>query len=269
VYDLLVPSPVGQIPLTQLGEIEVTQAESEIRRKDKRRMIVVSANIARGDLSGKVAEIRRAIADWKLEPGFAVHFGGAAERQAEEFGYIFEALALAIVLTYMVLCGILESYVHPLTIMLTLPLGLVGTALGLFLSGVTINIISLMAVVMLVGIVVNNAILILDYAAQLRTQGQPMRQALLDASVTRLRPIVMTNLAIALAIAPQALGGSGSEFRQAVAVVTMGGVLVSAVFTLYLIPAIYTAFDRLTVAGRRERRAQGSTQQHLKETRPA
>jgi len=106
---------------------------------------------------------------------------------------------------------------------------------------------SLMAIVMLVGIVVNNAILILDYAKTLRQQGWEKTKALVEASVTRLRPIIMTNLAIAISVAPQAMGGAGSEFRRPLAIVTMGGVLVSAVFTLFLIPAIYTAFDRFAI----------------------
>ena len=254
VYDLLIPTPMGQIPITQLGTIEITQAAAEIRRLDKKPMIIVSANIAQGDLSGKVKEVGVAIVDWQLEPGYSIHFGGTAESQAENFGYIFEALFLAIILTYMVLCAIMESYIHPFTIMLTLPLGLVGTALALFLSGVSINMMSMMAIVMLVGIVVNNAILILDYTSQLRDKGKAVVEALIEASVTRLRPIVMTNLAIALAIAPQVMAGSGAGYRRAVAVVTMGGVLVSAIFTLYLIPAIYSAFDRITVKGRQEHR---------------
>ena len=251
---ILVPTPLGQIPITQLGDIRFTQAESEIRRLDKRRLIIVSGNIGEGDLTGMVAAIQSKIDAWDspVAPGYKIHFGGQAEMQSREFGYIFEAMILAIVLTYMVLCAIMESYIHPFTVMLTLPLGLVGTAVALFLGGVTINLMSLMAVVMLVGIVVNNAILILDYVSQLRDKGKAMVEALIEASVTRLRPIVMTNLAIALAIAPQAMSGSGAEFRRAVAVVTMGGVLVSAIFTLFLIPAIYSAFDLATVRGYRE-----------------
>jgi multidrug efflux pump subunit AcrB len=123
--------------------------------------------------------------------------------------------------------------------------------LGLFLWGATMNIFSMMAIVMLVGIVVNNAILILDYAAQLRREGAGMIDALLAAAPARLRPIVMTNIAIVFALIPQAIGtGAGAVFRVPMAVVTIGGVLLSAVFTLFLIPVIYAKLDRFSSAPR-------------------
>ena len=128
--------------------------------------------------------------------------------------------------------------------MATLPLGLVGMAFGLFLTGQSINIFSLMAFIMLVGIVVNNAILLLDYTRVLRSKGMSRRDALVEACPVRLRPIIIANLAIAIGMLPQALGGAGSEFRSAMAVVTMGGVLISAIFTMYLIPVIYDILDR-------------------------
>ena len=129
--------------------------------------------------------------------------------------------------------------------------------MGLFFSGSTINIFSLMSVVMLVGIVVNNAILMLDYTSQLRAKGMSIREALLEACPTRLRPIIMANLAIAVGMIPQVVGGSGAEIRAPMAYVQIGGVLVSAVFTLFIIPVAYTIVDRLTPAGWREHRAKG------------
>ncbi|MCZ7584330.1 MAG: efflux RND transporter permease subunit [Deltaproteobacteria bacterium] len=206
------------------------------------------ANVS-GTTSGEAVELiqPKIAASVTPPPGYEIFFAGEAEHMAKEFGYIFQALILAILLTYLVLAAILEDFVHPFTIMLTLPLGMIGVALALFVGAVSINLMSLMAIVMLVGIVVNNAILILDYAKQLRLKGKELVDALLEASSTRLRPIIMTNLAIAVSVAPQAVAGAGAEFRRALAVVTMGGVLVSAVFTLFLIPCIYTAFDRFTI----------------------
>jgi HAE1 family hydrophobic/amphiphilic exporter-1 len=130
---------------------------------------------------------------------------------------------------------------------------LIGVAVALFFSGQTINIFSLMSVVMLVGIVVNNAILMLDYTAQLRRKGKSITEALLEACPIRLRPIIMANLAIAVGMLPQAIGGSGLEFRAPMAIVQIGGVLISAVFTLFIIPVFYTITDRVTSAGRKER----------------
>ena len=182
-----------------------------------------------------------------------VKYGGDAETQDESFAAIFEALILAIILIYIVMAAILESFIHPVTVMLTLPLSLIGMAVSLFLSGQEINIMSLMALVMMVGIVVNNAILLLDYTGQLRARGLGVREALLEACPTKLRAIVMANLAIALGMLPQLVSqGSGSEFRAPMAVVQIGGVLISAVFTLFVVPVVYTMFDRLTFAGRRK-----------------
>ena len=166
---------------------------------------------------------------------------------------MLKALVLAVILTYVVLAMLLESYVHPVTIMITLPLGVVGVAFALFLTHTSINIFSMMAIIMLVGIVVNNAILILDYAQQLRREGKSVVDALLQAAPARLRPIIMTNVAIAIALLPQALGsGPGSFFRKPMAIVTMGGVLAAAVFTLLLIPVIYEKLDRIGSALRRQ-----------------
>ena len=233
------------IPITELGEIRYQEGKSEILRRDKQRLVRVAANVAHGSMTGFVERISAAAEGMVLPPGYQISFGGSEEARRESFGEILQALILAVILSYMVLAAILESYVHPFTIMITLPLGLVGASFALFLTGNTISLFSLMALVMLVGIVVNNAILILDYTRILRGRGMAIRQALLEAAPTRLRPILMANLAIALGMLPQSLGGSGSEFRTAMAVVTMGGVLVSAVFTLFLIPVVYVAFDRL------------------------
>ena len=204
------------------------------------------ANIESGDLGSVVQAIQAGTDQIETPSGYAIVFGGQVEQQQEAFGEIFTALILAIVLTYMLLGAILESFVHPITIMLTLPLGLIGVGLALTTTGLTINIFSLMAVVMMVGIVVNNGILLLDYTAQLRRRGMEMREALLEACPTRLRPIIMANLAIVAGMLPQALSQSGVAVVQAsMATVLMGAVLVSTVFTLFLVPVVYTVLDRL------------------------
>ena len=232
------------IPIDQLGKVTYAAGQAEILRKDKQRLVDVYANVATGSLMEHVATMREKTAQIGLPQGYRIYFGGQVERREESFAQIIQALLLATILTYMILAAILESYIHPFTIMLPLPLGLIGASLALFFSGKTINLFSMMALVMLVGIVVNNAILILDYTAVLRKRGIGIIEALLEAAPIRLRPIVIANLAIAVGILPQTMSGSGSEFRVAMAVVTMGGVLISAVFTLFLIPVIYTYFDR-------------------------
>ncbi len=243
----------GQVPLNALGSLARRRGLAEITRKNKQRMVSVSANIGSGTLVEKVNAIQAQVAAMNVPAGYHVEYSGQFENLGESFNEIFKALILAIVLTYLVLAAILESFIHPFTIMFTLPLGLVGVVWSLFLTGATINIFSLMAVVMLVGIVVNNAILILDLAGQYRGRGRSASDSIAEAAPGRLRPIVMTTLAILAGILPQALGGAGAAYTVAMAVVTMGGVLVSGILTLYLIPVLYTLFDRFTPQSRRER----------------
>jgi len=253
VADLPIGTPAGGVvPLSDIGVLERRTGESEILRKEKRRMIQVSANIASGSLSEARAMIDAELEDLDVPGDVSIQYGGMAEIQDESFASIRTAMILAIVLVYIVMAGILESFIHPVTVMITLPLGLIGASFGLFFTGQTINILSLMAMIMLVGIVVNNAILLLDYTRQLRDRGMKVREALLEACPTRLRPILMANLAIAVGMLPQALGGAGTEYRVPMAVVQIGGVIMSAVFTLFVIPVAYTVLDRLTFAGRRE-----------------
>ncbi len=248
--DLPVATPAGRtVPLAEVMDLTRTRGEARILHTDKLRLVEVTANIGEGSLSGKRALIDARLAALDLPDGVRVQYGGSAERQDEAFLAILEALILAVVLLYIVLAGILESFVHPLTVMVTLPLSLIGMAWALFFTGETINIMSLMALVMMVGIVVNNAILMLDQTAQERARGHDIRTALLRACPLKLRPIIMANLAIAIGMIPQAVsGGSGSEFRVPMAVVQIGGVLFSTVFTVFVIPVVYTLVDRLSLA---------------------
>jgi len=253
--ELRIPAGESLVPLTQLGRIERHRGQAEILRRERQRRITVSANIAQGTVSEKVADIRRETDRMELPAGYKIKFAGMYEFQEEAFASLFEAMILAIILTFVVLAMLIESFIHPITIMITLPLGLVGSALGLFFGGQTINIITLMAMIMLVGIVVNNAILLLDYVGQLRKRGLVLKEAVLVGCPTRLRAIIMTNLAIAIGMIPQVIGrAEGYEIRTAMGYVTMGGVLVSALFTLILIPVLYYFIEE-----RRTRRKLGTS----------
>ncbi len=253
--DLPLATPAGRtVPLTEVMAIARTRGDARILHTDKLRLVEVTANIGEGSLSEKRARIDARLAALDLPAGVRVQYGGSAERQDEAFLAIFEALVLAIVLLYIVLAAILESFVHPLTVMATLPLSLIGMAWSLFFTGETINIMSLMALVMMVGIVVNNAILMLDQTAQERARGRSIGEALLIACPLKLRPIIMANLAIAIGMVPQAVGGgSGSEFRVPMAVVQIGGVVFSTVFTVFVIPVVYTLVDGLSLDRLRSR----------------
>lgn len=251
--DVMIETPSGVVPVSRLGDVVSAEGVSEIKRKNRTRLIEVTANIGSGTLSDYESMIKGKKADMDIPEGYSVDLAGSSENKAEAFSSLFQALLMAIILTYIVLAAILESYVHPITIMTTLPLGLVGVAVGLFVGKQTININSLMGVIMLVGIVVNNAILLLDYTNVLRDEGKPRREALVEACYVRFRPIAMMNLAIALAIVPQVTGNAETGFQKSMGSATIGGILISAVFTLFLIPVIYEFMDRFTSRGRLER----------------
>ncbi|NQT33625.1 efflux RND transporter permease subunit [bacterium] len=234
-----------QILLNEVVDIEYSEGPTAIYHKDKQRMVTVMADISQGTLGEKVSSIREYSEDLELKPGYKVFFGGEVEMMGEAFAELFKALILAIILTYMLLAAILESYKHPFTIMLTLPLGLIGVLLALFITDNTISMLSLMAVVMLVGIVVNNGILLIDYINLLRREGYKLDEAIIEACPVRLRPIIMTNLATILGMLPLAFGmGAGGEMRAPMAIVAIGGLMTSAVFTLFVIPIIYRTFER-------------------------
>ena len=226
----------------ELVDLKDDVGPTVIYRKNKQRMVMVTGDVATGTLGEKVAALRTQLAGLDLPPGYKIHFGGQTEMMGEAFSELLRALVLAVILTYMLLAAILESYKHPFTIMLTLPLGMIGVLLSLFLTGNTISIFSLMAVVMLVGIVVNNGIVMIDYINRLRKKEHPLREAILIGARRRLRPIMMTTLTTCLALVPMALGfGEGAEMNAPMARVVIGGMLVSALFTIFFVPTLYAS----------------------------
>jgi HAE1 family hydrophobic/amphiphilic exporter-1 len=246
VADIVVSAGPGYtLPISEVATIDYGEGPTQVARKNKQRLIVVSANVTGRTIGEVQREVEAALEDVQIPAGFEVFFGGQSERQAESFGQILRAMLLAIILTYMALAAILESYVHPLTIMLTLPLGLVGVILSLVVTDSSLSIFSMMALVMLVGIVVNNGILLLDYVEVLRRRGTGLREAVVTACSARLRPILMMNLAVTLGMLPLALGlGQGAETRAPMAIVSIGGIVSSTIFTLFLIPTLYDFVER-------------------------
>jgi len=245
VREFLVPLRDGStIPLGDLAYVSEAEGPTQIIRKNKQRLVIISANTSGRSLGEVASDIEQHTDKMAFPPGYGVFYGGMVEHMTESFADMLVAFVMAILLTYLVLAALLESYLQPFTIMLTLPLALIGVFLSLYITGKTINIFSMMAVVMLVGIVVNNAILLIDYTTVLRSRGKSRRDAILAACPTRLRPIIMTNLATIFGMLPIAIGmGWGAELRSPMAIVTIGGLMVSACLTLLVIPVIYTIFD--------------------------
>jgi HAE1 family hydrophobic/amphiphilic exporter-1 len=243
----LIINPASDRPVTldAVATISVSQGPAEIRRVALQRVAIITANIAYGDLGTAAAEAGRIVAQTPMPEGISAMVSGQSEEMTESFRSMQFALALAIFLVYIVMASQFESLIHPLVILFTIPLALVGAVLALFLTGTTINIVALIGVIMLAGIVVNNAIVLVDLINQLRAQGKERIEAIMEAGAARLRPILMTSLTTALGLLPMALGfGEGSEVRAPMAITVIGGLLVSTMLTLVVIPVVYSLLDR-------------------------
>ena len=180
-----------------------------------------------------------------MPEGVSALVSGQSEEMEESFKSMQFALILAIFLVYLVMASQFESLIHPFVILFTIPLALVGAVLALFVTGSTINIVALIGVIMLAGIVVNNAIVLVDLINQLRAQGTERIEAIMEAGSARLRPILMTSLTTALGLLPMAMGfGEGSEVRTPMAITVIGGLVVSTLLTLVVIPVVYSLMDR-------------------------
>ncbi|MHB8764894.1 MAG: efflux RND transporter permease subunit [Deferrisomatales bacterium] len=249
------PGGSGSTALVPLGEVlrpELATTPSEIERQDLSRQVVVSANLDGIALGDAVARVREAAARVPMEPGYRVVFAGEAEEMDESFGYMAEALLLAVIFVYLILAAQFESLIDPLAIMLSLPLSLVGMAGMLWLTGDTVSIMSLIGLIMLMGLVTKNAILLVDCAKMLRARGQGRTEALAAAGRTRLRPILMTTLAMVFGMLPLALAlGAGAEMRAPMARAVIGGLVTSTVLTLFVVPVVYTLLDDLAAWARR------------------
>ncbi len=254
IANIPVFSRQGQYTLGHLATLEFREGRNMILGKDRYRSIQLTGAVAKGYVLGEVSDrLNAAIEELRLPAGYKVRWGMMVEEMERTISGIAKAFIIALLLTYMLLAGILESLVQPLYILATIPLALIGVFYSLLLTGSTMNIASMLAIVMLIGIVVNNAILLLDYTNQLvREKGRKVRDALLEACPARLKAILMSTIAIILGMLPMAagIGASGREMRQPMGIVSIGGVLVSAVFTLVLIPLLY---DML--GGKRKKKA--------------
>jgi hydrophobic/amphiphilic exporter-1 (mainly G- bacteria), HAE1 family len=248
VRDLKLAVATGEetalVPLGNLTTYEVSNTPSEINRRDLSRLVTISANLDGIPIGTAVAKVKEATAKVPMQPGYTVGFSGEAEDMAESFGYMVESLLIAIIFVYLILAAQFESFLEPFAIMLSLPLSIVGMAGMLKLTGDTVNIMSLIGLIMLMGLVTKNAILLVDYAKVLQQKGVSRFDAVVEAGRTRLRPIVMTTLAMIFGMMPLFFGlGSGAEGRAPMARAVVGGLLTSTVLTLLVVPVVYTVLD--------------------------
>ena len=243
----LIVNPQSDKPVTlaAVADIVATEGPGEIRRSDQERVAVVSANLAYGDLGTAAGEARRLIAAAQLPAGVEVRVSGQSEELQASIDSLLFALGLAVFLVYLVMASQFESLLHPFVILFSIPLAIVGAVVGLKLFGMPLSVIAGIGIIMLAGIVVNNAIVLIDRVNQLRGHGVSKFHALVEAGRSRLRAITMTTVTTLVGFLPMAFGiGDGAEIRQPMAITVIAGLTVSTVLTLVVIPVVYMLLDR-------------------------
>ena len=233
------------VRLSSVAEVVASEGPSEIHRVSAERVAIVSANLRYGDLGSAVTEINDIVAKNPLAAGVKVHVGGQSEELDSSVKSLMFALGLAIFLVYLVMASQFESLLHPFVIMFSIPLAAVGAVLALKLTSSPVSVVVFIGLIMLVGIVVKNAIVLIDRVNQLREAGVAKRDAIAQGAESRLRPIVMTTLCTLIGFSPLAIGvGEGAEVRAPMAITVIGGLAVSTLLTLVVIPVVYDLLDR-------------------------
>ncbi|HJV47004.1 MAG TPA: efflux RND transporter permease subunit [Bacillota bacterium] len=259
---LRITTPSGaNIPLGSVAKLTKKEVPQTIKREDQTKEVQITSDISGRDLGSITKDIQQRINKIHLPEGYHVEMGGQGKDMAESFMKLGLALILSIVLIYMVMAGQFESLVNPFIIMFSIPPTFIGVVVGLLLTGKSLSVMALIGYILLIGIVVNNAIVLLDYINQLRKEGVERNEAILIAGPVRLRPILMTTLATILAIAPLAFGGgSGNEGQAPMAIVVAFGLSFSTLITLILIPVVYTWFDDIGKKWRSRRKRKTSVE---------
>jgi len=246
LLELDLPAQYGRVlvPLSQVATVAGSAAPSNIRRYDLAREVRISANTEGRSLGEVVNDIKAQAAGLNLPPGFSISYTGESEDMVESFGYAVQSLILAVILIYAILASQFRSFAQPFAIMLSLPLSLIGVAGMLYLVKDTLNMMSMIGVILLMGLVTKNAILLVDFTNVQRREGVPRREALITAARVRLRPILMTTLAMIFGMLPLAFElGAGAEFRAPMARAVIGGLITSTLLTLLVVPVVYTYLD--------------------------
>ena len=239
------PGSGAPVELGSVAEVVSTTGPSEIHRADQRRVALVSANLRDIDLGTAITEVQQMVAANPLGPEVEMRIGGQGEELGESVRSLLFAFGLAIFLVYLVMASQFESLLHPFVILFTIPLAMVGAIAALLLTGSPISVVVFIGLILLVGLVVKNAIILIDKVNQLREAGMPKREALVEGARSRLRPIMMTMLTAVFGFMPLALAfGEGAEVRSPMAVTVIGGLLVSTLLTLVVIPVVYDLLDR-------------------------
>ena len=259
------------IPLVQVAEVKAGVGPQQIERSSLQRQISISSGVLPGYNVGDVANaVKASIDSIGFPPGYRTVFGGDVQNLNETKGYVLEAILLAVIFIYLILASLFGSFVQPLSIMLALPLSFIGVALALLITGGSMNVMTMVGIIMLMGLVTKNGILLVDFTNLLRTQGTDRREALLQAARIRLRPIIMTTAAMIFGMLPLALAiGEGAEERAPMARAVIGGLITSTLLTLLVVPVMYTLLDDFAGWVKSRRRAPVAGGLHGREPEPA
>jgi HAE1 family hydrophobic/amphiphilic exporter-1 len=254
------PQSALPLPLSAVATISREIGPSEITRIGQQRVAVISANLAFGDVEQAATEVRQLLSKTVLPYGVTVRLVGQSEEMERSFNSLVIALSLAVFLVYLVMASQFENLLQPLLILFTVPLAGAGAVLGLWLTGTRVSVIVFIGLIMLAGIVVNNAIVLIDRINQLREEGKDVDDAIVEACATRLRPVLMTTLTTVLGLMPMMFGGDGAEIRAPMAITVIFGLSCSTLLTLLFIPVIYRMTTRNTLSNRADARTDKSNE---------
>lgn len=244
-----------EIPITEVADIIVKDGAVEITRSNQRKYITIGANTDGIDANSARAALTTMLEGYNFPEGYDYEFAGTLDSMVETFTSLLLVLVVAVALVYMIMAAQFESYLYPFVIMFSVPLGLTGGVLGLFLTGNTITATAFMGFIMLVGTVVNNAIVLVDYTNQLREKGMECDEALIEAGPTRLRPILMTTLTTVIGLLPMAISmAEGTEMQRPLAIVDIFGLAISTFITLLFVPVLYSLIDKMRTKSRKKRK---------------
>ena len=248
IQQALISSPMGmQVQLAEVAKVEPATGPLQLTRVNRKPTIAVAANLSGRDLGSTMKEIQNIVDPMKRPEGYFVDYTGEAEQMRETYIALGAALIAAVVLMYMIMAALFESLAHPFTILLILPLAVIGIILALFITGTSISMVSLLGVLVLFGIIVNNGIVMVDYINQLRQQGLERLEAIVQGASIRLRPILITAFTTMLGLLPMAISQSeGSEMRSPMAIAIIGGLFVGTFLTLIVVPVIYSVMDDIS-----------------------
>jgi HAE1 family hydrophobic/amphiphilic exporter-1 len=235
------------VPLRQIAEFKPSLSERQIDRRNLQRQIQVWGGLSKGATLGEVGkEVDRILKATPLPPGYSFHQGGDQEMMQESGKYALIALGIAVIFIYLVLASQFGSFLQPIAIMASLPLALSGVFVALLVTGSTLNVFSIIGFIMLMGLVTKNAILLVDFTNQAQKRGVPQSEAIMEAGQVRLRPILMTTLAMIFGMLPMAIGiGDGGEQQAPMGRAVIGGIITSTLLTLVVVPVAYTYLDNL------------------------